>query len=312
MKKLGIVRKPAAAGRFYPRFKSEVISSIQDSFMDTQFGPGEDFSLKPQEGKDRKAIGAVFPHAGYPYSGAAAAISSQNLFGEGIPDTVIILGTTHTGYRKIALMKEGKWDSPLNEIEIDGELAKTITSNSKMVIEDDSAFNGFPHGKEHCIEVQIPFIQYCAEKSGKITKILPIKVGVFDLDKLKTAGREIGEAILKEKEKGKDIAIIASSDMTHYQPRDPFHSKKDIESEQYARDNAVIDSFKTFDIDQVYKNANLTTVCGPQTITLLMVIAKTMGYENPEALKYYTSFDKMGKEEPCDYSVGYFSGLIRN
>ena len=75
------------------------------------------------------------PHAGYEYSGCAAANTIQALCEEGLPDTVIIFGTTHTGYSDIATMNEGFWETPLGKIEIDQEITTPLI-NSQAVIDD--------------------------------------------------------------------------------------------------------------------------------------------------------------------------------
>ena len=98
--------------------------------------------------------------------------------------------------------------------------------------------------------------------------------------------------------------------MTHYQPRTPLSPKKEIEEVQIERDRKVISAFEKFDWDETYKYAKQTTVCGPQTIFTLMITASKLGYTQAKALKYYNSFQKMGEHSPCDYSVGYFSGII--
>jgi hypothetical protein len=307
---MGITRKPAAAGRFYPRFKPEVQALIDEAFLDSTFGPGNPLKIGDKEKKgERMVLGGISPHAGYVYSGSGTAHTIQAIFEEGAPDTVIILGNQHTGYHDIGLMKEGDWETPLGRIPIDTPLANDILKNCPEVKDDDAAFNGFPHGREHNIEVQIPFIQYAAEKANKPIKIVTIKIGAMNEGILDKLGKNLAKTIQDYHGK-KDIAIIASSDMTHYEPRNPMKSKPEIFDVQHKKDGAVIDAFKKYDIKATFANASDTTVCGPQTIATLMTIGKALGYPNTKALKYYTSFEKMGQEEPCEYSVGYFSGII--
>ncbi|MCF2141522.1 MAG: AmmeMemoRadiSam system protein B [Candidatus Lokiarchaeota archaeon] len=304
-----LIRQPSAAGQFYARFKKELLNSIKKCFNDKYFGPGSALTVgnSPKD-QQRKVIGAICPHAGYVYSGPAAAFSYQAVFKERLPDTIIILGTQHTGYYKIATMKQGKWKTPLGSIAIDNELVNDLLGSDSEIIEDDAAFNGFPHGREHNIEVQIPFIQYAALLAKREVKIVPIKIGNMNPIILEKVGETIAKAI--QKNNSKDIAIIASSDMTHYQPRSPLTPKKEIDEVQVERDRKVISAFEKFDWDETYKYAKQTTVCGPQTIFTLMITASKLGYTQATALKYYNSFQKMGEHSPCDYSVGYFSGII--
>ena len=303
-----LIRKPAVAGTFYPRFEKDIINLIEESILDKKFGLGKEFSIENTKKDHRKVLGGVCPHAGYVYSAPCALHTIQEIFREGAPDTIIILGTQHTGYYKIGLMKKGAWETPLGKIEIDSEISSDLLKESRKILEDDSAFNGFPHGREHNIEVQIPLIQYAAKKGEKVVKIVPIKVGSMEKSMIQELGITIAKVIRNNP--NKDIAIIASSDMTHYQPRNPDNPGYEIEKIQNIRDRAVIDAFEEFDWEKTLEKANETTVCGPQTITTLMIAAKELGYNSTKRLKYYTSFEKMGKRIPCDYSVGYFAGVL--
>ncbi len=274
---------------------------MKNSFEDQDFGPGENVHTLNVE---RATIGGISPHAGYIYSGCASAFTFLNLFKEKIPDTVIILGTDHVGYGKVALMEEGKWETPLGDLEIDSELSNSILKISKRIIGDDSAFLGFPFGREHNIEVQLPFIKYCA--NNKEVKIVPIKISIKNYNILEEISTDISSAI---KSFNKDIVIVASSDMTHKQPRNILNPKKDLD-DMRKMDNAVIEAFEEFDPQKTLKVALNTSVCGPQTITTLMLTCKKLNGTKCKGLKYYMSYEKGGGSGPCEYSVGYFSGII--
>ena len=303
-----LTRKPAVAGTFYPRFEKDIIKLIEESLLDKNFGIGKEFIVENTKDGKRKVLGGISPHAGYVYSAPCAIHTIQEIFREGAPDTIIILGTQHTGYDKIGLMKAGKWKTPLGDLEIDSSVSSELLKESPNIIEDDSAFYGFPHGREHNIEVQLPLIQYAAKQAQKEVKIVPIKVGQMEKNILQELGKAIANVI--KKNENKDLAIIASSDMTHYQPRNPHNPEYEIKTIQNIRDQAVIDAFEEFNWEKTLTKANETTVCGPQTITTLMIAAKELGYKKAKKLKYYTSFEKMGSRTPCDYSVGYFAGIL--
>ncbi len=97
--------------------------------------------------------------------------------------------------------------------------------------------------------------------------------------------------------------------MTHKQPKNISNPKKDLD-DMRKMDEAVIDAFKEFNPQKTFDTALKTTVCGPQTITSLMLICKKLGANQCDALKYYTSYEKGGGTGPCEYSVGYFSGIV--
>ena len=295
-------RKAVNAGRFYPRFKEELTSLIDKCFLDSEFGPGKEFIVGNKIEK-RMILGGICPHAGYTYSGAAAAFTYQKLFSEGIPKTIIILGTQHTGYQDISVMKTGEWETPLGNLKINTELAQEILNDGSF-INDDSAFLGFPHGREHNIEVQLPFIKYCATKAKSDIKIVPIKIGTTKFKKIQDIGETLGR-ILKDK----DVAIVASSDMTHKSPENVLKPAKDLKKMKIA-DDKVINCIEKFNWMDALQNALSTTVCGPQTIATLMIACKEMGAIKTEILKYYNSYEKMGGSGPCDYSVGYLSAIF--
>ncbi|MHA1610645.1 MAG: AmmeMemoRadiSam system protein B [Promethearchaeota archaeon] len=309
---MGIKRRAASAGQFYPRFKRDLLQTINDCYLDSNFGPGAELKIASkdptQESNKRKVLGVISPHAGYVYSGSAAAFSFQELFREGLPDTLIILGTQHTGYHEVATMASGVWETPLGDISVDVDLSLALVDGKSPIIVDDSAFNGFPHGREHNIEVQLPFVKHAALCAKKEIKIVPIKIGAMDSDTLDRIGSRIADVI--QQNASKDIAIIASSDMTHFGPRTPFEPFQEIQENQTLRDQKVIDAFEKMDWQETYKYAKQTTVCGPQTISTLMITALNLGYKNGKKLKYYNSFQKTGEQTPCEYSVGYFSGAI--
>ncbi|MHA1672142.1 MAG: AmmeMemoRadiSam system protein B [Promethearchaeota archaeon] len=309
---MGIKRRAASAGQFYPRFKRDLLQTINDCYSDSVFGPGTELKIAPSDSTQgslkRKVLGVISPHAGYVYSGSAAAFSFQELFREGLPDTLIILGTQHTGYHNIATMTSGEWETPLGNIPVDSEIANALVEGKSPIIVDDSAFNGFPHGREHNIEVQLPFVKHAALLAKKEIRIVPIKVGAMDSDVLEKLGLKIATII--QQNTSKDIALLASSDMTHFGPKSPYEPQQEIQEKQILRDQKVIDAFEKMDWQETFKYAQQTTVCGPQTISTLMITAMKLGYKTGKSLKYYNSFQKTGEQTPCEYSVGYLSGFI--
>ena len=299
-----MIRKAAVAGSFYPYNEARLIQTIEESFLDSNFGPGK-FVPNSNPTQIRSVLGGICPHAGYVYSGSAALHTIKALFEEKCPDTVIILGTQHTGYRGISLMKDGAWETPLGQIPIDSIIANSILSKSNLIKEDNNAFSGH-HGREYNIEVQLPLIKYAAGLYEKDIQIVPIKIGDMNLQHLEEVGKGISEAI---KSAAKDIVVISSSDMTHKQPSNYYQPAEDLK-DMYNRDKAVFDSMIQYNWEETFENALKTTVCGPQTIVTGMIICKELGATNAKVLKYYTSYEKMGGTGPCEYSVGYLSAVF--
>ncbi|GAG14517.1 unnamed protein product, partial [marine sediment metagenome] len=193
---------------------------------------------------------------------------------------------------------EGEWETPLGNLEIDEELSKQILNNSKIIEADNSLFTGRAE-QEHNIEIQLPFIKYCSH--DKEVKIVPIKIaGTRKFKTMNVIAIDIAKAIKSIK---KDIVIIASSDMSHKQVMDSSQLKifKEI-------DFTAIEEFKKLNPEKTLEAALKTSICGPQTITTMMLICQNLSATKGEMMQYYTSSERTGSIG--GYCVGYFSGII--
>ncbi|MDD5311624.1 MAG: AmmeMemoRadiSam system protein B [Dehalococcoidia bacterium] len=265
-----MIRNAAVAGQFYPAWPDELREMIK--------------YFSPEDVTKADAVGAVCPHAGYVYSGpvAGAVISRIKL-----TDTVIILGPNHRGMGKpFSIMKEGSWKTPLGEVKVDTGLAQAILKASGNIEEDSLA-----HRYEHSLEVQVPFLQYFKPD----VQIVPIVLSLANPE----VYREIGRAIAaSQKATGIDAVILASSDMTHYEPHE---SAK-------AKDKQAIEAILNLDADQLVKRIAKydISMCGYAPVVALITAAVELGAGKTELVKYQTSGDTSG-----DFSsvVGY-AGII--
>jgi AmmeMemoRadiSam system protein B len=266
---------------FYAGTAESLKAQIEECFVH-KLGPGK--LPKTTEKGPHNLVGFISPHAGYMYSGPVAAHGYYNLALEGKPETAIIFGPNHTGQGSaISIMNEGIWRTPLGDVQIDTPLADQIMHESKIIDLDDSA-----HMFEHSIEVQLPFLQYLY---GSAFRFVPICFLMQDLE----SSREVGQAIAKAL-MNKNAIIIASSDMTHYEPQRNAEKK----------DKLVIEAIEKMDESQLYsavENYGISA-CGYGPIIALITSAKTLGAKNAKLLRYATSGDTTG-----DYSavVGYAS-----
>ncbi len=274
------VRHPVVAGYFYPSRRDNLVKMIEWSFTH-KLGPGAIPSVVTH--KTCTSIGYIVPHAGYMYSGPIAAHAYYNMAQDGVPQSIIILGTNHTGLGKpISVYPEGKWQTPLGFIEVDGELSKRIVEYS-----DIADFDEYAHLEEHSIEVQLPFIQYIY--SDKV-KIVPIVIGIHTPE----AAIDIAESIVKAiSELNRDIIILASSDFNHYESHDITVKK----------DEAAISKILELDTQGFYKTLvdMDISICGPGGIMTLIEIAKRLK-ARAILLKHATSGDISGNKTAV---VGY-------
>jgi AmmeMemoRadiSam system protein B/AmmeMemoRadiSam system protein A len=265
-----MIREPAVAGSFYPGTAKELKALIK--------------TMVDEKAEKAEVIGYYTPHAGYVYSGpvVGAVVSQVKL-----ADTYIIMGPSHTGMGvPFSIMTEGNWRTPLGEVEIDSALAKRILAGSTYLKEDALA-----HIEEHAIEVQLPFIQYF----GKDFKFVPIILQHATSAIYKNIGKSIARAI---KESGKNVIIVASGDMTHYE------SQKSAR----AKDMRAIEAMLRLDAEELLTRVHEIniTMCGYAPAAVLIFAAKELGAEKAELVKYQTSGDTSG-----DFSsvVGY-AGII--
>lgn len=267
-----MVRKPAVAGRFYPGDRARLDAEVRSYF---------------DEGASRtKSIGVVSPHAGYVYSGQVAGRVFSRVE---IPGRVVVMGPNHRGVgERAAVMSEGAWETPLGEVSLDVGLAQKLSAAFPLVTEDARA-----HSQEHSLEVQVPFLQAIR------TDILltPIALGGLSLDQCLALGDALAEVITGL---GEDVLIVASSDMTHYEP----------DTDARARDGEVIDLMLKLDPEGVFRivREKGITMCGVMPVTAMLGAARTLGATKVDLVNYMTSGDTSG-----DYSsvVGYAGLIVR-
>jgi len=273
------IRYAKYAGSFYAGSKSSLERQIEECFKH-RFGPGK-IPVPSKEGP-RKIVGLICPHAGYMYSGPVAANAYYQLALDGQADVFVILGPNHQGVGSgVAIMNRGFWRTPLGDVEIDAEVAESILRNSDIIDVDDSA-----HAYEHSIEVQLPFLQYVF---GSSFKFVPICFLMQDLE----TSREVGQA-LAEALKDRNAVIVASTDMTHYEPHDRA-CEKDREAI-----NAILQLNESL-FYSILESRNVTA-CGYGPVAALITAAKKLGAERAELLSYKTSGDITGDKSAV---VGY-------
>jgi len=266
------IRKPQVAGQFYSSSKSKLKTEVE--------------LLLNKQPNRREVIACMMPHAGYMYSGKVAGKVASAI---DIKEKIIIMGPNHTGYGEdFGVMTEGVWQMPFGDVSIDKELANAILNKSSYLKED-----GLSHAYEHSLEVELPLLQYL---KGDFT-IVPITFSPDDLKACKDIGMGIAGCI-KELNLEGSVLIIASSDMTHYEPQSSVESK----------DRQAIEAILELDEDKLWERIHRFNIsmCGYAPAITMLVASKSLGAKKSELVAYQTSGDVTG-----DYSsvVGY-AGII--
>ena len=266
-----MIRKPAVAGYFYELNKERLLKQIEDCFRG-ELGPGSLPEVK--RNGEGKILALVVPHAGYMYSGQAAAHAYYALAQDGLPKRIVIIGPNHRGLgAEVAIFAKGEWQTPLGNVPIDEELARKILANSDIVREDPTA-----HIYEHSIEVQLPFLQYLF---GNDFSFVPIAIYNQTLPVGIHLGNVIADALSDERG-----LVIASTDLTHYEPKAVAAQK----------DEMVIKCIKSLNETELFLKIGRyqISMCGPAGVVSAIVFTKKRGAKAGVLYKYYTSGEILG------------------
>jgi AmmeMemoRadiSam system protein B len=266
------IRKPAVAGQFYQSSAFSLKKQVE--------------ALIDKKAIKTDAIACMVPHAGYMYSGSVAGLTISSI---NIKDRVMLLGPNHSGFgHEFSIMTEGVWQTPMGEVTIDASFAKKLVSGSRFLKDDPLA-----HLSEHSLEVELPFLQYFKTDF----KIIPITFLSNNIKALQEIGKEIADTI-KELKLEDSLTIVASSDMTHYEPQS-VAQKKDkaaIEAILELNEEKLMNTIAEFNI----------SMCGYAPVVTMLALARALGAKKTKLIKYQTSGDTTGD---YDSVVGY-AGII--
>ena len=249
-------RPPMYAGSFYPASKKE-LSLMINSFLKKSIS-------KKQKG-ELKAL--IVPHAGYVYSGVVAAFA-YNLIKAAKSKNIILFGPSHSVYINGAYGFSGIWQTPFGEVK--------ISSSDLPIVKGD---------KEHCLEVQLPFLQTILKKF----EFKPIIYGEISSEELADIIETENNALENNNSKNKkDSLLIASSDLSHYLT---YAEAKKIDLE-------TINSILELNFEKFEKTGD---ACGKTGIGALIILAKKNNWK-PVLLDYKNSGDTAGDKKGV---VGY-------
>lgn len=233
------------------------------------------FLEKAKDFKLANLKGLIAPHAGYIYSGQTAGVSYRQL--QSLPDKkykVFLLGPSHHVHISASVGNFEAYETPLGKVKVDQKICQQLLENSKLDFIEEA------HLPEHCLEVQLPFLQ----RTLKNFEIVPILCGSINPEKLAT--------VLTPYFDQSDSLFVISSDLSHYLPA--------TEAEQ--KDKASLDIITNLDI----KNEIKIDACGATPIQAVMRLAKANNYRI-KLLDYRHSGQTAGDNSAV---VGYASLVI--
>lgn len=252
------VRPPAVAGMFY-QGDPHLLEAEVRGYLAAAESATLEFPLRM----------LIVPHAGHAYSGPVAAKGYRLLAGSTWWKRIVMLGPSHFApFSGLALPGAAYFETPLGQVAVDEAGVATLLEDP-LVTESPSA-----HRREHCLEVQLPFLQVVAPG----VPVVPVLTGAIDA----ADAAQVVAPLLDE-----ETLLLVSSDLSHY--RDAATARR-----LDARTAAAIANLQSDLLD--YESA-----CGRTGIQVALLIAQQRGYR-ATLLDLRNSGDTAG---PPDRVVGY-------
>lgn len=250
-----MIKKAHFAGSFYPEDYTD-LSNMIESFAPEQ-------PARPTV----TALGLLLPHAAYFCSGKVAyrTLTSFNL-----ANTIVILGTHHgLSGAPFATSCVTGWQTPFGIAKIDVEFVKKAAHKSKYIEIDEKAFCA-----EHSIEIQVPLLQYIKKNFN----FIPILISESDRAIYKNIAADIIETAKGLK---RNITIIASGDLTHYESQ----------AQAEYKDSEAIKAILQLNPDKLLKTRDklhISMCAGAPACTMLHACLQ-LGAKNARLIMYETS-----------------------
>lgn len=248
-KEAPIVRPATQANRFYTGNAVELSEEV-DSFL----------ALHSNKPVFDSLAAIIVPHAGYYFSGNVAASAYMSIPVDKAYKRIFLLGPSHHEWLDGASVntEADYYATPLGMVKVDSELAQKLT-------EEDSVFSYQPkaHDREHCLEVQLPFLQ---RRLDQVPPIVPIIISTNDFRKLKRIAEVLKPYFTDEN------LFIVSSDFSHYPAYQDAcevdaRTGKAVESGDVEQFIAVLEENACSGIKNL-----ATSACGELAIATLMLM----------------------------------------
>jgi MEMO1 family protein len=271
------MRKRALPQGWYPARADECAREIE-SFLE---------GFTPPHGIWR---GGVVPHAGWYFSGKAAARVIGSIAGNFHPDRIVIYGGhLQAGSQPVAYTEEW-WETPLGPHPMDAQVASNLVSQGTAV----AASRMF---SDNTVEIQLPLVKHFFPNVPVVAIHAPASTAAVEL------GKTLAELLGKQ---GLTAAYIGSADLTHYGPNYGFSPKGTgpaaVQWVKEENDRTLIERAVVMDSETLIREArSMHNTCSVGPIASVIASMSTLGVTQGRLLEYYTSYDIM----PDSSFVGY-------
>jgi len=260
------VRAPAVAGQFYPDSPTLLDEVVRRCL-----------ELSGEASAPGRVAAILAPHAGYPYSGVTAAHAFARVRGKQ-PGRVVLLGRSHRFRFEGASLYTGEaWETPLGRVPVDVAFATALAERIGNSGEE-------PHGPEHGLEVEVPFLQVALGTPP----IVPVLFGAEPDPWHVEVGEQLAEML------DEDDLVLISTDLSHFLDQEAANALDQQSLKQVCdQDCAAL----------IRGTAEGTcSMCGATAVVAGMACALARGARDWRVLDYRTSAEASG-----DYArvVGY-------
>ena len=266
------VRRAQVAGSWYPDDPQRL-----GAYLDQMLA-----EVKPPK-LDGNPVALISPHAGYRFSGKAAATGYSLLRGRDIHRVVVLAISHHYPLRGASIPDVTHFETPLGLIPLDGSAVARLR-RCPVVSSVDQA-----EVEEHSLEMQLPLLQRVLTSFS----LVPILVGeMSDADYLVLASA-LAEIVDQQ------TVVIASSDFTHRGDNFGYEvppGKGTIQQRLAAVDDGSVEQILKQSRKGLLAHASKTgtTICGLHPIALLLeLLSRFQGIRGQVAARY-TSGDVTG------------------
>lgn len=281
----GGVRRSAIAGSWYPGSPSLAAAEVSRMLRAAS-------AAAPATAG--KPVALVVPHAGWRYSGPAAAAAFRTVQPGEFDRVIVVAPSHHAGFSGYSTSAAAAYETPLGRIPLDrdaigalldGQLVRTVPG-----AEDE----------EHAIEIELPFLQL---RLGSF-RLVPILVG-------RTTPEQDGAmaAKLAPLADGRTLFVF-STDFTHYGPRfgyTPFgRSAPSARAKIQGLEDDAVARLLALDGEGFRRHLDTTddTICGRHGLSLMTeLLPRIAPGAKGVVLSHYASVDLPGMSD--DNSVSY-------
>jgi AmmeMemoRadiSam system protein B len=269
------MREAAVAGSWYPGTAAALAAEVE-GHLGAAHPP-------PVPGP---LVALISPHAGLRYSGPVAAWGYSLLRG-GAAATIVLVGPSHrVPFRGVTVWPAGEWQTPLGPVAVADDVAAALLAADARIRDDER-----PHRSEHSLEMQLPFLKHLLPQA----RIVPLLMGSQDRPDVDMLAAALARVLA-----GRDVLLVASSDLSHYHP-----------AQRAAElDAVVLGHVGRFDADGLMAalEADHQHACGGGPMVAVMKAAAALGADRSAVLRYADSGDVA--EGDKRRVVGYMSAAL--